>query len=238
MALPALAQLSDVVALLGHDVTPAQQTYIATLLNTASNKVRRYIRQDITQSLGDVVVLNGTWRTRLTLPQRPVTNVSSVAVRGNTIMPGSFAWDRAGHIDLVSASATWTDFDNIFGAPAQLATGASTLLTGTAPMLSGPGGSIYPDIQSGPSWSGPAARITITYDHGWVEIPGDIVDEVAGMVAAQMSVPVGVLHESIGGYKVGYIRPPGGAMTLTDEAKKNLNQYRIRATSTNAGLPR
>lgn len=238
MTLPPLATQSDVEALLVRPLTTAESTYCATLLATASNKVRGYVRQQITETLSDTVTLNGNWGTRLTVPQWPVTNVAAVSVRGNSLAPNTFAWDRFGNIDVVSASSTWTDFDNIFGPPAMLAAGASTLLTGAAPMLSGPAGSIYPDIQSGPSWSGPATRIIITYDHGYSEIPGDIVDEVAGMVAAQISVPVGILKENIGGYGATYVRSPGGAMTLTDDAKKNLDRYRRRAWSTQAGLPR
>lgn len=238
MTLPPLAAQSDVEALLVRPLTSAEAGYCATLLATASNKVRSYVRQDLSQTIGDTVILNGNWGTRLTVPQWPVSNVSAVSVRGSSLAPNTFAWDRFGNIDVVSASSTWTDFDNIFGPPAMLAAGASTLLTGAAPMLSGPAGSIYPDIQSGPSWSGPATRITITYDHGYAVIPGDVVDEVAGMVAAQLAVPVGILKEMIGGYQVGYIRSPGGAMTLTDEAKKNLNRYRRRVGSMHAGLPR
>jgi len=238
MTLPPLAAQSDVEALLVRPLTTAEATYCTTLLATASNKVRAYVRQDLSETLGDTVVLNGNWGTRLTVPQWPVLNVSAVSVRGNAMAPNTYAWDRFGNIDVVSASSTWTDFDNIFGPPAMLAAGASTLLTGAAPMLSGPAGSIYPDIQSGPSWSGPATRVTITYDHGYATIPSDIVDEVAGMVAAQMSVPVGLMKEVIGGYQAQYIRSPGGAMTLTDEAKINLNRYRRRAWSSQAGLPR
>lgn len=238
MTLPPLAAQSDVEALLVRPLTAAEATYCPTLLAAASNKVRSYVRQDLSQTVGDTVTLNGNWGTRLTVPQWPVTNIASVSVRGNSLAPHTFAWDRFGNIDVVSASSTWTDFDNIFGPPAMLAAGASTLLTGAAPMLSGPAGSIYPDIQSGPSWSGPSTTITITYDHGYAVIPGDVVDEVAGMVAAQISVPIGILKEMIGGYQVGYIRSPGAAMTLTDEAKSILNRYRRRTASLHAGLPR
>lgn len=238
MVLPALAAQADVEATLGRPLVDNEPIYAASLLDKASAKVRAYTNRDFTRTLGDSITLNGNWGTRLILPQLPVTNVVSVSVRGSALAPYSFAWDRLGHVDLVSASATWTDFDNIFGPPATLAGGASTLLVGAAPALSGPAGSIYPDIQSGPSWSGPAAKITIVYDHGFAEIPGDVVDEVAGMVAAQLAVPVGILKEVIGGYQVGYIRSPGAAMTLTDEGKKALNKYRRRSWSATAGLPR
>lgn len=238
MVLPALATQADVEANLGRPLVDNEATYAATLLDKASAKVRAYANRSFTQTLGESITLNGNWGTRLILPQLPVTNVVSVSVRGTALTPKSFAWDRVGHVDLVSASATWTDFDNMFGPPATLAGGASTLLMGAAPALSGPAGSIYPDVQSGPSWSGPAAQITIVYDHGFSEIPGDVVDEVAGMVAAQLAVPVGILKEVIGGYQVGYIRSPGGAMTLTEEGKKALNKYRRRTWSTPAGLPR
>lgn len=235
MPLAPLAQLSDVVALLGHTVTVEQQGYITTLIATASGKVRAYTGQDFTAATADTIVLNGNSSTRITLPQRPVTSVTSVAIRGTTLSPSSYAWDRLGNIDLISGVAAWNDFDNIFGQSNALAVGASSPAGG---LLSGPAGSIFPDVQAGPSWGGGSAAITVMYNHGYADIPGVVVDEVAGMVAAQMAVPVGVKDEQIGGYKVGFIRAPGGAMTLTEDARRNLNKYRRTAFTTSAAVPR
>ena len=237
MPVPLAAQ-SDVEALLGVPLTTIQATYVGSLLTMASEKVRTYCRQVFTITVGDVITLNGSWGSRLTLPQRPVTNVSSVLIRGQVLTVGSWVWDRFGRLDLVSAAAAYNDYDNIFGPPADLATGASTLLSGGRADLSGPAGSIYSDVQTGPSWGGPSTHVTVTYDHGYAAIPGDITNEVAGMVAAQLSTPIGVLNETIGGYKATYIRAPGGAMTLPNETKLILDRYRIKNGSMTASLPR
>jgi hypothetical protein len=73
--------------------------------------------------------------------------------------------------------------------------------------------------------------VTVTYTHGFAEVPGDIVNIVAGMVALAIASPVGVNSENLGGYQVQYSRSEGGAMQLQDGDKKALDVYRKRATT-------
>ena len=214
MTLPALATLDDVAAIIGRPLTSTETTNGTRLLGMASGMVRRYTRQTITQVVDDVIVLPGNWGHSLFLPQLPVTSVSSVAVNG------------------VSASVSrW----RLIGNELFLGTGSYSPDFGT---LASPGGALYGPAGStngmqvgGPSWQGPGTQVTITYTHGFAEVPADIVNEVAGMVALQLSTSVGVNSEQIGGYKVSYQRGEGGGMALTEETKSVLNFYRKRAIS-------
>jgi hypothetical protein len=169
-----------------------------------------------------------------------LTNVISVSVRGSSLFPDSFAWDRFGNLDLVSSSASWTDFDNQFGTSASITTGGSMLLSGGSPTLAGAAGSLFPEEQAGPSWSGAATKIVVTYDHGYATVPGDIVNEVAGMVAQQIAVPTGITSEQIGGYRVAYGRSVGGgaALSLAPSSMTTFDRYRVKVTSSDTSRPR
>lgn len=218
----ALAALTDVTALIGRALTTLETANASTLLVTASNKVRAYTRQQIDPIAADTITCFGTWEQRLILPQRPVTNITSIAVNGTVLDSANYAWNRNGDVDRLSGSfapdvsGSYTSRSNLWG----------------------PAGSTYLNYATGPSWNGPQATITVVYDHGFAVIPGDVVDEVAGMVAAQIANPVGIGSEQIGNYKVVYSRKSvGGSMTLTDEAKANLNHYRKRAATLSAATP-
>ncbi|MFF1633969.1 hypothetical protein [Leifsonia sp. NPDC058248] len=224
--MPSLAPLaapSDVGVLLGRDLSAAEEATALALLVSASAKARNYMRQDITAVADDVITLAGNWGPRIVLPQRPVTAVTSVTVNGTLLKPDAYHWDRFGNVDVLSGAAM---------------PDSSTGSTGKMSNLWGPAGSTHMTYSSGPSWSGPASAVVITYDHGFDTVPAEIADEVAGMVAAQMSVPIGVMNEQIGGYKVAYVRSPGGSMTVTEAAKDVFNRYRKRVASTSVATSR
>lgn len=214
MTLPALASLDDVAAIIGRPLTSLEQTNGTRLLAMASGMVRRYTRQNITQVLNDTVTVNGSWANTLELPQRPVTRVVSVTVNGATVPTTS--WKLNGDKLFFSSGSFQPDYGaSLWGGPA----------------LWGPAGTVIGPQATGTSFQGPAAVYTIVCDHGFAEVPQDIVNEVAGMVALQLSTSVGVDQEKIGGYSVNYQRGQGGGMALTDETKSVLNFYRRRAAS-------
>lgn len=216
-----LAAQSDVEALLGRPLTTQEGTYCTALLATASGKAREYIRQEISAHAADVIQLAGNWSPRLVLPQRPVTAVGTLSINGTQLATTGFVWDRFGNVDILSGTFS-----------------PDVSVSGLAPQLWGPAGSVYPNFNSGPSWGGPGAIVSVTYDHGYATVPSSILNEVAGMVAAQLASPVGVMSEKIGGYDVRYIRAPGGAMNLTDETKKVFDRFRKRAASTSIATSR
>ena len=73
--------------------------------------------------------------------------------------------------------------------------------------------------------------MTVTYTHGYEQVPADVVNVVAGMVALAIASPVGVNMEKIGGYQVAYSRSEGGSMVIQPADKEVLNFYRKRAVS-------
>jgi len=210
-----LATIDDVTAILQRELTPAEVTNATRLLGMASAVVRRYTRQTLTQVLNDSITLPGNWEQALVLPQRPVTAVHSVVINGVTLPSVSYVLND--NVLFLSTGSYSPDFGPMnwgnFG-------------------LMGPAGSVNGPQYSGPSWQGPASRITVSYDHGYDEVPGDIVNIVAGMVAFAIASPVGVNMERVGGYQVAYSRSEGGSMALQEADKKALADYRRRSGTT------
>lgn len=223
MTLPNLAQTTDVTALLQRELTTAEATYAATLLASASGKVRSYTRQILSQVLADTYTCFGTWEQRITLPQRPVTNISSITINGTAVAAGSYSWDRNGNIDILSGSFQ-PDVSGGF--------------SGSKSNLWGPAGSTFLNYATGPNWNGPTAQIVVVYDHGFATVPSDITDEVAGLVASRIATPTGISMEQVGGYKVSYARQsPTVSMVLTADVKEILNKYRQRSASLSGATP-
>lgn len=221
MTLAPLAVQADVEAIIGRTLTDAQATACTRLLDMASGVVRRYVRQDLTQVTNDVVTLPGNWGNTLELPQRPVTSVASVTMNGAT-MPNT-QWKLVDNSLYIGTGAYMPDY-------------GSTIWGGSA--LWGPAGSVQGPQATGASWQGPSAQVTVTYTHGFADVPQDVVNIVAGMVALQINAETGIQSEAIGSYKVVYARNGNGGMALSDEDKSALNFYRKRATSTRVSVVR
>ena len=221
MTLPALATLDDVAAIIGRPLSTIETTNGTRLLGMASGMVRRYTRQTITQVVDDVITLPGVWGHVLPLPQRPVSSVKSVLF-GNATAPAT-SWKLVGDDLFIGSGSYQPDYG---------------YLNNSTTALWGPAGSVMGPSATGANWQGPQTSVTVTYTHGYAETPADIVNEVAGMVALQLSTSVGVNSEQIGGYKVSYIRGEGGGMALTEETKRVLNFYRKRAASTTIAAKR
>jgi hypothetical protein len=214
MSLAALATIDDVQAIIGRDLTATQVTAGTRLLDMASGMVRRYTRQTISLVTNEAVTLSGNWTNTLELPQRQVISVSSVTFAGANAPLTTYSLD--GSTLILGTGSYMPDF--------------GALSWGNANM-SGPAGSTQGIQATGPSWMGPTAKINVVYTHGYADVPQDIVNEVAGMVALQLNAEVGINSEQIGSYKVQYARTGAGGMTLSDETKNVLNFYRRRAVS-------
>ena len=215
MSLAPLAITDDVAAILGRALTAPELVTATRLIQIASAMVRRYTRQDLTAVAGDVVNLPGTWGHTIMLPQRPVTAVASVVINGAT--PAFASWKLM--------------FDELFIGTGSFQPDYGSSLWGGPSGLWGPAGSATGPQATGASWQGPQASVTVTYDHGYGVIPDDITNEVAGMAALQMSSPVGMAREKVGGYEATYALSPVGGMVLTAETKDVLNFYRKRNAS-------
>ncbi len=171
------------------------------LLDMASGAIRAYTNQTISQ-VTTTAVMPGNHSEKLELPERPVTAVTTVLI-GDTTIPvdTDYVWD-----------------------------GAHTLYRGTKVdgVLSVNG----PDylINGWGDWGGPAAKVTVTYTHGFAIIPNDVKGVCLALAARSLQSPDGVNSESVGSYSVSYSRT-GGAVSLLTEEKALLNRYRLRVFS-------
>ena len=222
MSLSNFATTDDVAALLQRDLTTQELVWVNRLLTQASDVVRRYTRQTLNFVSGDTITLPGNWDNTLTLPQRPISAVNSLLINGSA--PTAYSvWKVLDDSLYISTGAYQPDFGVL-------------LWGGNA--LWGPAGSNSGPQATGATWQGPAATITINYDHGFQTIPGDIVNVTAGLVALAVASPVGVNEEKIGAYQVKYSRSETGAMTLQPSDKEVLNFYRKRALSSSIAVQR
>lgn len=103
MSVAPLATLADIVQRLGRDLTAAEAIRVEALSRDASASVRNYMRQDISAATSTVRLrVRGT---KVRLPQRPVTAVTTVAnVNGGPIMFS--AWEG---FDTITISSNLLD---------------------------------------------------------------------------------------------------------------------------------
>lgn len=109
--LPSLATVADLATLLGRTFTPDQELQAQALLDQASSVVRGYLRQDITRATTtDTFTMRRADRLLhrcggvVTLPQRPVVDITSVKVNdvdtadwwqdGSDVLVRSWSWDQ------------------------------------------------------------------------------------------------------------------------------------------------
>ncbi|GAB2718123.1 hypothetical protein [Streptomyces bullii] len=109
--LPSLATVADLATLLGRTFTPEQEAQAQALLDQASAVVRAYVRQDITKAtttdtftMRRVDPILHRCAGAVTLPQRPVVEITTVLVDGtetqdwwqdgNELLLRSWAWDQ------------------------------------------------------------------------------------------------------------------------------------------------
>lgn len=92
-------------------------------------------------------------------------------------------------------------------------------------------------VINGPTldWSDTNVWVQVTYDHGFAEVPDDIVTVVANMVVRNMTVPSGGLidSETIGPYTTRYSGfTSAGPLGLSEADRVLLNRYRSTIAST------
>lgn len=205
-----LATQADLEARLGRVLTATEATRAAAYLADASALIRGYTRQDFEVVADDVVELRPVGM-RIRLPQRPVTDVSSVVAIGwggvadFTLPAGAWGWDG---IDIVEI-APFADSNTFINLP-------DIDLHGS-----------YPDTYR------------ITYDHGETPIPADVIAACCGMVLRTLLSPSlveGMTSEHIGQYSYQLGQFAGGAaagttVRMTEADKEALSHYRRKATT-------
>src|ERR1043165_3246364 len=81
----AFATHSDFASRLGVDLTVAEQTDATTLLELASDIIRDETGQTISRVDDDEFTIRSVYGNRIALPQRPVIEISSVAVGSTAV---------------------------------------------------------------------------------------------------------------------------------------------------------
>lgn len=199
----------------------AEQAAAPLLLRLASASVALEVRQTV-EKVTTTAKLAGTWSQDLELPERPVVDVTAVAVNGVNLPVGAYTWNsrtllrRGVALDQDSDGFSPVDVDE----HRQGASGASTPL----------------------HWGGPASTVEVTYEHGYdADVIPDVFVAVTLSVAARvLESPTGITSESLGGYSVTYAgaaeasfggsHAGGGAgFTLTAAERALLRPYRKRA---------
>lgn len=80
-------------------------------------------------------------------------------------------------------------------------------------------------------WGTPRQVIVVTYDHGYVDIPDEIVGIVAELVAAKYSSPEALDSETIGNYAYTGGDGAGSAFKLSEDQEEILKDFKTRVTS-------
>jgi hypothetical protein len=91
------------------------------------------------------------------------------------------------------------------------------------------------------AWDSPPAanrapQVTVTYTHGWAEVPGDIRAIVLQAANRVLVNPSGIRSETVGGESVTYLIPAVGeylGVLLSRTEQKVLDRYRRTAGSVN-----
>ncbi|MGW7296086.1 hypothetical protein ACWGIB_27335 [Streptomyces xiamenensis] len=206
-----LATPDDLAARLGRDLTAEEASRAEALLRDASALIRGWTRQDFTA--GESTVVLRPVGTVVRLPQRPVQAVTSVvAVGGSDAIPD---------IALPTGGWTWDGADKVDIWPPD-----------TSWLLSLP-----------ETWAdrwGSVDTYRVTYQHGWDEIPDDVVAVACAMVLRTLLAPspvAGMVSERIGQYNYQLQQGTGsvGATVLMTQPDRDaLARYRRTATTIQA----
>ncbi len=201
MALPSLAELTDVEDRLGYTLDPTQQTRVEALLRDASVVVRAYCRRDFTA--GTTTARYRPRGSKVVLPQRPVRNVTAVR-----------AVLSFGTTDQITPLTYWSH-------PG----GHEVFIGDQSAMINGP----TFDFSDENVW------IEVTYDHGFLAVPDDVITVVANMVVRNLTVPGGGLVDlqTVGPYTTRFGGfASGGPLSMGAGDRDVLNRYRSTTSST------
>lgn len=92
-AASAFATHTELGARLGITLMPDEADRADILIGLASGLVRRATRQTITLVTDDTLTIRGSYASRITLPQRPVVDVTAVTLNGVELVGGSWYLD-------------------------------------------------------------------------------------------------------------------------------------------------
>ncbi|MEU6710000.1 hypothetical protein ABZ897_00860 [Nonomuraea sp. NPDC046802] len=204
MSLPPLASTADLESHLGRSLAPAAAELA---IRRASGRVRSYTRQQISFQADDTIEMPGGDRI-LRVPQRPL--VVDVARPLTVIEVGEFGAPDMPLVEGVDFARLGNELTR--GYPYH----PRTRLLG------------WPWNRSLGVW---APTVRLTYSHGYITIPDDIVDVVLELATVNVTNVEGLRSESIDDYSRTYATETVGGAKLTADHKEALRSYRIGAFS-------
>lgn len=186
---------TDLSDYLGRDVTADNGAIIVT--DAACEMVRTATEQSFTAGTS-TVTLDGTGTDTLLLPELPVSSLGTISIRGATVDPQFYALRDDGVVCRVYSTAT-TSSQPLFSDDWQFVTGSSEL-----------------------KWPLGRQNITVSYVHGYSEVPEDI-RMVALSLASRMIVQGAASSETVGDVSVRY---GVNSTDFTDGEKMILRKHR------------
>ena len=207
MALNPLATVADLEAAMQRDPGTLPVASANLALRRASARVRFYTRQTITLVEGDTVLLRGGERV-LRLPQAPVVvddthelTVVELGEMGGIEVPALEDRDFTRLGNELTRGYPWYAPTRTMGWPWRQQLGV---------------------------W---APRVRVTYSHGEVEVPDDIVDIVLDLASMNMGNPENLRSVAIDDYSRTFASETIGNAKLTPGHKADLRPYRRAAFS-------
>lgn len=185
----AFATASDLATYLNKsDMTAGEVDQANMLLDIATGAIQREVGQTIEYVAADVAVLRGNYGSVLVLPERPVLSVSAVSINGTSLTVSTdYVWD-----------------------------GATSLYRGRRFFNNQYQEEWFKD-RTNLHWGGEDAQVSVTYTHGFAELPPDVIGVCLDLAARAVNSPAGIKAETLGSYSVTYEqRSAAGRLTAED----------------------
>ena len=204
--LPSLASIADVEAITGASIDPADQPRVERLLAMASAAIRGWTHQTLSFVRDHEVTVPSSGTELLMLAELPVQDVTSI----ETLFGLDWWWADESELIHSTDPSGWNDW----GRFSWDAAGRLRRLDGRR-------------------WGLPNDPVTVTYSHGWKEIPADIIAvcaaKVGNAVASAEVNPEGLRSVTIGDYTRAFADPSASTGVLNDGEKAILARYRAGA---------
>ncbi|MFI1580016.1 hypothetical protein [Embleya sp. NPDC020630] len=203
MSLPPLAAGVDLATYMQRDIDLAAAELA---LRSASATVRRWTKQTITFVSDDTITLVGGDKI-LAMPQRPLVVDDDHPLRVVELLDGTTEQPAVEDRDFTRVGNELTR-----GQPNYL----NTRIAG------------WPYRRTLGVWT---PRVRVTYSHGYVDVPDDVIGVVLDLAAATLNNPDRLRSETVGGESVTYTVETFGTGSLTASHRETLSFLRRQVGS-------
>lgn len=204
-SLTPLFDVTEVTGRLGRDLTSVEAMRVPYLIGDATTQIVRYCRKDFQYHANDVLEIKGDGST-IKLPYRPVVSVSDVIA-------------ISGRDDIPDIPVSWWVFDGIDEVSIAESSASGVINLPEA----------WYDYGAFPG------TFQVTYSHGYVTVPDDVIMVGANAVIAVLMSPTmaaGVIGETVGPYSYRMERSGGGIqVAISEDEMAFLQDYRDKTSS-------